>query len=322
MLRRILATAALAALLSAPALAQTYTTFTVPGSTGTIATAINNDGTVAGYYTDDANTWHGFVRGADGTIATFDPEGSTHTSPVAIDRNGTVAGTFIDANGDYHGFLRDIGGTITAFEAKNANGTFVVALHGKTVGYFSVGEKKNFGFARSRGGHIEKFRYLNKQTYPTAINGLDQITGEYRSQDLMYSGFLRAADGSFTSFDVPGATTTIPSGIARDGTITGFYTNGIAHGFVRTPDGSISTFDVPDTESTKPIAIDDSGTVLGTDIDTNGVYHGFLRAVDGTLTVFDVPDSTGTDPIAVNNHGVAVGFFSSASGGGAFIRAP
>ena len=53
-------------------------------------------------------------------------------------------------------------------------------------------------------------------------------------------GFLRAPDGRFTTFDVPGRWQGTPGhlgSINPAGAITGYYgdANGVYHGFLRTP---------------------------------------------------------------------------------------
>ena len=70
----ILATLLAAAILAAAsARAQTITTFNASGAgtaatQGTVPTAINTAGTIAGYYNDSDNVHHGFVRATRGII--------------------------------------------------------------------------------------------------------------------------------------------------------------------------------------------------------------------------------------------------------------
>jgi hypothetical protein len=73
-----------------------------------------------------------------------------------------------------------------------------------------------------------------------SINPAGAITGSYRDASFVNHGFLRAADGSFTSFDPPGSILTQPNSINQAGAITGTYFtpgNPFAqqHGFLRTP---------------------------------------------------------------------------------------
>jgi len=50
-------------------------------------------------------------------------------------------------------------------------------------------------------------------TYPTAINASMEVTGYYNIAPEETRGFLREADGSISTFNVAGATSTQPQGI-------------------------------------------------------------------------------------------------------------
>jgi len=105
----------------------------------------------------------------------------------------------------------------------------------------------------------------------------------------VFHGFLRAADGKLTTFDVPGGGTgffqgTYPASNNSAGEITGNYTdtNDVNHGFLRAPDGRITTFDVPGAgtgayQGTVPYGNNPAGVIVGNYVDANGVSHGFLR---------------------------------------------
>ena len=58
-------------------------TFDAPGAgtgpqQGTLAYAINQAGTIAGYYFDSNPVTHGFLRAPDGSFTTFDAPGGRH----------------------------------------------------------------------------------------------------------------------------------------------------------------------------------------------------------------------------------------------------
>jgi hypothetical protein len=108
--------------------------------------------------------------------------------------------------------------------------------------------------------------------------------------------------GDFITFDPPGSTNTVPSGITPSGVITGYYTNksGVTHGFLRTAAGAFTTFDPPGSKYTHTTAITPAGVIVGVycDVAVNcaepgdvflGVAHGFVRTPDGTFTTFDAP---------------------------------
>src|SRR6266496_2195431 len=207
----------------------TITTFDAPGAgtgpgQGSIAFAINPAGTISGRYADPGGAIHAIVRSPDGAIITFDAPGAgtgprQGTRPFSINPAGVTAGYYNDASGVFHGFLRTPDGTITTFDAPNAGtgpgqGTFVFT-----------------GFC---------------------LNPAGAIAGSSLDASDVYHGFLRAPDGTITTFDVPGAGTgpfqgTLPLGINEAGTIEGFYldSSDVNHGFVRASDGTLTTFDVP-----------------------------------------------------------------------------
>jgi hypothetical protein len=70
------------------------------------------------------------------------------------------------------------------------------------------------------------------------------------------TGAAAATGGRFITIDPPGSTSTMPSGIADEGTISGYYTDGrgVQHGFLRTPFGAFATFDPPRTGKSQPSA--------------------------------------------------------------------
>ena len=75
-------------------------------------------------------------------------------------------------------------------------------------------------------------------TYADAINGPGAITGWYLDSKSNAHGFVRAADGTYTTFDPKRSAGTDPyGGINNKGAVAGFYSdaNEQQHGFLRTP---------------------------------------------------------------------------------------
>ena len=87
---------------------------------------MNTFGTIAGYYVDANNVYHGFVRDQRGRfITSFDAPGAgagsfQGTLAVGIDERGVIAGSYIDANNVNHGFVRDADGTVATFDPPGA----------------------------------------------------------------------------------------------------------------------------------------------------------------------------------------------------------
>ena len=179
-------------------------------------------------------------------------------------------------------------------------------------------------------------------TIPTAMNLVGTITGNYLDAYGVSHGFVRNPNGTFTTFDAPGAgivsfdsNGTFPMGINLLGTVAGYYndSNLVSHCFIRTPDGKITTFDVPgadlnpaDQLGSIVTGINVLGTVSGYYFDSSSLSHGFLRTPDGNFTPFDAPSAgeLGTYPVSpVNIEGAVAGIYlDSNSLPHAFVRNP
>jgi hypothetical protein len=181
----------------------------------------------------------------------------------------------------------------------------------------------------------------NNGTYPTSINNWGAITGSFQDTNSAFHGFLRSPNGTFTTFEAPGADTgpfngTTPASINDLGVITGSYADasGFVHGFLRRPDGKFTNFDVPGGGQSFPIGINLEGAIVGYYLDPNLLFHAFLRSPDGKFTTFVGPGScdTGTptgcfgnEDTTINFRGTSVGNFMDNSGnlvGHGLIRHP
>ena len=214
----------------------TITTFQVPipGHTtfyGTVGIAINTAGVIAGRYMDNNCISHGLVRATNGTIGTFDPPNvaTTHTCtdygdfgtvPTSIDTAGDIVGTYTDTNGARHSFLLPANGTLTTFDPP---GTDTSPCPATGLGAIACGS-----------GAI-------------GINDAGQIVGAYIDLDGVGHGYLRSANGDFTTFNDANAGT---------GALTG----------------------------TGAFSINATGTIAGTYVDTNSVLHGFVGTAPATAT--------------------------------------
>jgi hypothetical protein len=299
---------------------------------------------------------HGFVRASNGTLATFDVPGAVNglIPPFRMNSEGAITGTYLDANVVLHGFLRTSQGTIITFDAPGAGTGFVqgtqalsINLAGGITGTVWDANGLGHGFVRSGNGAFATFdapgagttspgpSCLCVGTQAVDISPDGTVVGMVNSHNEATSfndnhGFLRASDGTFTTFDPPGLINVLlfPFSIGPtdlyinpEGVVTGTYDElmpisvnpfgGNFRGFVRATDGTISTFDAanypPCCLWTFPLGINPAGTVVGAFNDGFNVNHGFLRAIDGTITTFDVPGAGGTIPLGINPAGVIMG---------------
>ncbi|HTR25726.1 MAG TPA: hypothetical protein VMI10_17250 [Terriglobales bacterium] len=129
---------------------------------GTIPTAINSKGVIAGVYSDANFANHGFVRAADGTVNAIDipGEGGAGTLgilPTSINTAGTIAGLYSDSNGAVHGFVRSNKGVITTFDVPGAGssgfpqgtGAFSMNTKGTIAGTYVDTNNVIHGFFRT-----------------------------------------------------------------------------------------------------------------------------------------------------------------------------
>jgi hypothetical protein len=200
---------------------RTITEFDAPGASGTLAFSINTDGAIAGYYFDASGVYHGFVRSASGTMTSFDAPGAGTTEntgvaqgtfALSINDDGVIVGYYVDASDGYHGFVRSVDGTISTLDAPGA-GTGTSPLTRAPLG-----------------------------TKALSINNDGVIAGYYSDASEVYHGFMVSASGTITTFNAPGAGTTLATGtfpvsINDNGVFVGYYSdpNDVYHGFQLTP---------------------------------------------------------------------------------------
>jgi len=297
------------------------TVFDAPGAgtakhEGTFPTSINTGGVITGMFSDANSVYHGFVGAAGGAITPFDAPGAkldldAGTIPMSINTAGTITGMYRDSNLVYHGFVRTTDGTIRSFDAPGAGtgyiqGTQPLSINtaGMITGYYRDANYVDHGFVRTAGGTISTIDAPGAGTNPGQVKGIQfqgtiavsinaggAITGSWADSNYAVHGFVRAADGTITEFDVPGAGGagtfgTVSGSLNTWGAIAGLYqgTNGVFHGFQRTPNGTITTFDDPGAGSTgmfpgtAGISINDSWVITGVYTDPNSVFHGFRLA--------------------------------------------
>jgi uncharacterized membrane protein len=277
----------------------TYTVFQVPGAVSTSPRSINLFGTVTGSYTDANNTTqaHGFVRDASGQIATFDVPGCTEThpysgtTPLDINIAGTVVGVCLEYPIDRlveHSFMRDSEGTITSFDPPQC----------------------------ANGSRAQ------------SINAEGSIVGTCYSFNSPILGYIRYRNGTFSTFNVTGASTFVTA-INVGYLVTGTYLTGNGsnqgHGFVGFPSNQLplATFDPPGSTSTDPMSINSVGAIAGSYRDSANVYHGFVRDPLGKFVAFNPMGSQNYSVNAINDGGAIVGSYQDSNGvWHGFVRAP
>jgi hypothetical protein len=294
-----------------------FTDFDAPGADPVVGctcpSAINDRGVVAGYYIDANSVSHGFLRSPEGQFTTFDVSGAGGygSFPIALNLEGAIVGYYTDSNYSFHAFLRSLDGKFTTWigpDACTGNGSegcygsaaFNINLFRIVVGGFedNSGNFVNHGLIRRPDGTLTTFDAPGAGTgsyqgtgCPGCAPGLNQlgaIAGTYIDANSVQHGFLRSPDGTFATFDAPGAGTgsyqgtgcpsDCPTSLNDLGAITGTYidANFVFHGYLRSPNGNIVTVDPVGSVFTLSSSINDFGAITGYYADENGVYHGFV----------------------------------------------
>jgi uncharacterized membrane protein len=146
----------------------------------------------------------------------------------------------------------------------------------------------------------------------TACSTDSPTTPSARAVRLAAGTSAAVADGTFTSFDVPGAVGTLALDINASGTIVGRYfaptTPLTTHGFIRTPDGEFTTVDYPGSSFTVAAGINARGDIVGQYALPSAPRerHGYLLR-DGVFTSFDPVGSTFTNVLGISDRGDIVG---------------
>lgn len=169
-----------------------------------VVLAINNAGTVVGYYDQDVvttgdNDQHGFLRDSAGNVTIFDPVGSMGTVPASINTGGQVAGYYTDGNGIQHAFIRNTDATFIVFSIPGATmlSGGVSAIHavsindsGETAGQALLSNGTLVGWTRSPSGTIKVLQVCG-QTGISALNNAGNFAGSCGAagEMLNFEGF-------------------------------------------------------------------------------------------------------------------------------------
>lgn len=308
-----------------PAVAASFATFNVTGATATVPLAINDGGSVAGYYVVQSGQY-GFVRHPDGTIESFGRTGMTFNWPWSVNRHGAIVGYYIRGRRD-HGFRREAGGTVLRINFPGARHTDATSINdsGVVTGDYVDANFVTHGFVRADRAHHDTMTSFDPAgslaTEPTAIDGRGDIAGWYLDASGVQQGFIRDSAGSITGFLVENAPTTV-RGINDRGETAGYIGSeeNESTGFIRTRNGRITLISPEDASTVH--GINGDGAVTGYYL-KNNVLHGFVRSATGVFTSFDPPHGSNTQPQAINDNGAVTGAYYDKDGTlRGFVRTP
>lgn len=280
-----------------PPSTQTYYQLTtidlnIPGSPGTVAYGINDEGLVCGAYPDAAWGMHGFLW-QTGRVTYIDVPGWIDTYPWEVNNEGTVVGSYDDEVVSYAAVCSPTNRTwitLPDIPGKPVNGASGINEHGAVVGMAYEGTFSSFSNAVSWVWDGRAYSFFTvpgtngpQETRANDINDQGQLCGLYLDSRGMKHGFIKAGE-VITRFDVPGADDLWGCMINNEGEVAGSYiVGGLHHGFIMTA-GGLTTFDVPGASQTLVAANNNRGDLVGFYFDASGKAHGFV-AVPERLSI-------------------------------------
>jgi probable HAF family extracellular repeat protein len=123
---------------------------TVPGATSLTATAINNEGSVAGFFTNKKGTVDAFLKLHSGRISTIAVPGASMTQAFGVNDSGEVVGAYTTGTGNNavsHGFTWRSGKFMTVnFPKASATTVNGVNDEGDIVGFYTDAKGNTDGF--------------------------------------------------------------------------------------------------------------------------------------------------------------------------------
>lgn len=235
----------------------------------------------------------------------------TATSLVFDENLTTVLGD--SAFNSAFGFTLN-GGNYAAFSvpSSTANETTGINTGGEIVGIFVDFSGITHGFL-DNAGTFTTMDFAGGSVEPFDINDSGVIVGAFIDTANVTHGFSSPDGHTFTTFDVPGSTSTIAAGINTAGVITGVWVDstGNDHGFTYSG-GLFTSFDVPASTGTTAIGINDKNEIAGYYEDAASVLHGFVYS-KGAFATVDVPGASATQLTRIKNNGKITGVYNDSN---------
>jgi uncharacterized membrane protein len=258
--------------------------------------------------------------GQTSSVISFDAPGALNdrggaTNPCCINNQGVIAGNYQDVLEKPHGFVRDANGVITEFTPLRFVGLGVSALNnrGQIVGSGVSAQNLVLSFLRTETGQITYFSFPGSvETHATAINDNGQIAGYYLADGGTH-GFIRDADGTYTSFDDPNREPggIFVWGINNNGEVAGYDQSSTGnYGFIRDAFGNFTEFSIVPGGPGAILfgGLNIRGEIVGAYLPRDRQEHAFLRDASGNIIdLFGDDNVIQVSAVDINNNSLIVG---------------
>jgi len=228
---------------------------------------------------------------AGAKIVTFQPPANAYSIRLSsINDQGQVIGTIVDSYPQLiHGFLWQPAGGLKVFDVP-----------------VPLMKKSDDG---------------NEITIPTGITADGVIIGSYGQPFFYGGGFVRAANGSITTFQAGPGHSTFVSGTNRKGWTVGEW--GADHAFLRDPSGATKAFSVPGAAGgVLSAVVNRSRAIAGAVSLQNDIRYGvrfFFQPAHGTAAMFGHKYSW-ISVAGINDAGTATGWLQDSGQYISFVR--
>ena len=254
-------------------------TIKVPGVDFLELTSTNDHGDYAGNTRgSDEEKAVGFTL-IDGVFSTFDVPDSLSIGFYGLNNAGKTVGFYQDMNEVSHGVIVQ-DGELTQFDFPGAAETeiFGVSAAGQLIGDVFDDAGAIHGFVGD-----EQFDVPGATiTYADDMNVTGTLVGSYVDVDGVYHGYMRTADGSYTTFDVPGGVSNLEyifvNAINDAGVIVfrAKKVDDVERSYILRPDSQPTELRVPGSVVTVARDIDTEGSIVGYYDTMDGRRHGFI----------------------------------------------
>lgn len=271
-----------------PQITFTFTSFDPPASIETHAFAVNNAGSVVGYYKDSSTGLYvGYERSKAGTFSRPIKMAGDNLYATGLNDSGVISGYYYTSSAEISftlsaGQFTDFAynGFETQVDRINNNGD-LTGLYVETTALFP-----GFLYVKSTNTTVTFNVPGAAATFGEGVNKKDYVVGTYTDTIpyTTFQSFLRTPTGAITMFSFPGALQTYAEQINDCNVIAGSFldASNVNHGFY----GKLNHFtqlDYPGAVQTALDGINNRGQLVGSYFDAVGFRHGFI-AMPSTLS--------------------------------------
>jgi probable HAF family extracellular repeat protein len=247
---------------------------------------------------------------------TVNVPGAIATVLGGINNAGVIVGQYEDKKEVVHCFML-VGSKVTTINHPNAvsDGCIHINSAGAIVGFWKNSAAVTTGFLYQNG----KFTNIPgpsgaKSSVAYGINDNGQIVGYFTDSSGKDHGFLLAGT-KYTILNVPGAASTIATGINKAGNIVMYYGIG-THIWSALYNGkTYTTINVPHAANSLARDINNAGDVVYEILNSSFAHEEGVLFRAGTYYTVEYPNSVATSGFGINDDSVLVGLYQATATG-------